>query len=112
MSAKITELLARSALQAGDFFVIADADEAINYKVRFDDLVTAIEGSIMPAYTLELDTVSASRFYVGEAIPGSSLAAALWRIYRVDGTTDLSKKFADGEATFTKVWNDRASYAY
>lgn len=42
MSAKISELLARVTPQSGDLFVIADVDEAINYKVTYLDLIAAL----------------------------------------------------------------------
>ena len=64
-------------------------------------------------YDTEVD-FDGSVLYVGEAAPGSATSAAAWRIKKlteaVDG--DLSGKYADGEATFTKIWDNRASYTY
>lgn len=54
--------------------------------------------------------------YTGEAVPGTSTAAASWRISKVnlDATSGnpTSKLWADGVSTFTKVWTSRGSYAY
>jgi hypothetical protein len=54
--------------------------------------------------------------YVGEATPGTATSAASWRIFRMDesasGDEELLKRYADGVATFTKIWDDRATYGY
>jgi len=57
--------------------------------------------------------VSGALTYVGKAAPGASPSAAVWQIARLDETTaDISLKYADGVASFSKVWDSRASYAY
>lgn len=53
--------------------------------------------------------------YVGEAIPGSLVSEAKWRIKKI--TWDVSGnptnvRWADGVKTFTKVWNSRGDYTY
>lgn len=53
----------------------------------------------------------ATYMYVAEALPGSADSAAAWRIKRYVQAT-LKGTWADGEATFTKVWDDRATYTY
>lgn len=54
--------------------------------------------------------------YAGFAAPGTATSAAGWLIQRFSYTgNDFSpddKLFAEGELTFDKVWNDRASYGY
>jgi hypothetical protein len=51
--------------------------------------------------------------YIGEAQPGTTKSAAKWRIKLVDLTDDdIEIVWADGTATFTKVWDDRLSYDY
>jgi hypothetical protein len=49
--------------------------------------------------------------YIGEAVAGTAKSAAGWRIKRVTSATG-DTLFADNATTFTKVWNDRASYTY
>lgn len=53
----------------------------------------------------------ATYMYVAEALPGSLDSDAAWRIKRYVQAT-LQGNWADGEATFTKVWDDRATYTY
>ena len=54
--------------------------------------------------------------YIGEAVPGTATSASTWRIKRIGEYTvagqDAEIEWADGVATFTKVWDDRASYSY
>lgn len=49
--------------------------------------------------------------YLGNAAPGTADSAASWRIARVVNATGVMKH-ADGVGTFSKVWDDRASYTY
>ena len=52
--------------------------------------------------------------YQGWARPGTAKTAARWKIckltYSGNFVTDI--QWADGTASFTKVWNDRATYSY
>jgi hypothetical protein len=52
--------------------------------------------------------------YLGEAIPGASPAASVWRIqklvFSVDG--DVTTTWAEGNANFDNIWNNRASLTY
>jgi hypothetical protein len=52
--------------------------------------------------------------YVGEAEPGTATTAGKWRIYKMkySGNYPIQRRYADGVSTFTKVWDDRASYTY
>ena len=65
-------------------------------------------------YAKRTDYISDDVFYRGSAVPGTATTAAGWRIARVtisaDG--DSTEEWASGNALFTKVWNDRASYTY
>ncbi|NOQ30266.1 MAG: hypothetical protein GQ570_03990 [Helicobacteraceae bacterium] len=72
-------------------------------------------------YDRETDHVEVSatenHFYKGEADPGALTSDPVWRIFRrkvleVGDEADVSDKYADGSALFTKVWDDRASYTY
>lgn len=63
---------------------------------------------------LNLDDAGSGITYVGEATPGSVNSAAVWRIKRLDETVadDLTILWADGNASFDNVWNDRAGLSY
>lgn len=65
-------------------------------------------------YAEEFDFVNDSLFYKGEAVPGALYDNPVWRISRtvVDADGDVHKKWAEGNANFDKVWDDRLSYAY
>lgn len=73
--------------------------------------VDSIGGSV--PYTTELDDVGAGVTYVGEADPGTATSDNAWRIKRITETgPDIVIAWADGVATFVKVWDDRTSYTY
>ena len=65
-------------------------------------------------YDLEIDETSTpNATYIGQADPGTGVATAAWRIKKIDesgGATSVN--WADGVATFTKVWDDRLTYTY
>lgn len=64
-------------------------------------------------YSKRLDVVTDSLMYRGEAVPGASETAAVWRIRRIsiaiDG--DISEQWV-GSAAFAYCWSDRASLEY
>lgn len=67
-------------------------------------------------YSKELDyDVNGNVIYFGEALPGTALSDALWRIkhltYDVNGNL-LSTLWAAGSNTFDQIWNNRAGLAY
>ena len=56
------------------------------------------------------DDVSASVSYYGWAVPGTSVASALWRIMKKDVSgTETFYLFADGNTDFDNVWDNRAA---
>lgn len=57
--------------------------------------------------------VAGANTYIGEAVPGSSDAAAVWRIRRiVDTGPDSVIRWADGNTNFDNIWNNRAALIY
>lgn len=52
--------------------------------------------------------------YLGYATPGTSTAAALWRIQKLTFTLegDVVATWADGNANFDNIWDNRASLSY
>lgn len=65
-------------------------------------------------YAKEIDFITDSLIYRGEASPGTLKSAAGWRIRKiVIGTGgDVSEIWASGNADFDKVWDNRASLTY
>lgn len=74
--------------------------------------VATTEGSTGAGLALEVDTASATITYVGEAAPGSATSGAVWRIKRIDTTSGVSIRWADGVDGFSKIWDNRAAYTY
>jgi len=66
-----------------------------------------------PVYTRLIDK-EGSYTYVGESTPGSSNTAATWRIKRVEdaGGGDFNILWANAQAGFVHVWNDRVVKSY
>jgi hypothetical protein len=63
--------------------------------------------------TLIDETTETGVVYVGQAARLSPESSPVWRIKKVDSTTDTAKvSWADGVTTYTKVWDDRTSYTY
>jgi hypothetical protein len=66
------------------------------------------------ALSKQVDFIDDNHIYIGEANPGSTFSAAVWRIKYIvilsDG--DVSITWADGDDSFDNVWNNRASYSY
>lgn len=52
--------------------------------------------------------------YLGQAVPGAAAASAVWRIQKLTfgAGGDVSTAWADGDANFDNVWDNRASLTY
>lgn len=50
--------------------------------------------------------------YIGTATPGTATSAASWQIKKVDETSGTVIKYADGNANFDNVWDNRESLSY
>ena len=59
---------------------------------------------------LLLDKASDTVTYVGVAARGTATSAAAWKIFKLDTTSGLSKKWASG--AYDQVWDNRASLTY
>ena len=66
-------------------------------------------------YTTALSYTEGNAIFIGDALPGSSKASAIWRIKKLtydsdDNVTDI--QWAGGVNTFAAIWNDRVSLSY
>jgi len=61
---------------------------------------------------LKLDEVSSTLFYVGEASIAASTSSPMWRIRKIDTTTGVDVRWADGNSYYDNVWDDRTSLTY
>ncbi|MBF0175714.1 MAG: hypothetical protein HQL63_02525 [Magnetococcales bacterium] len=52
--------------------------------------------------------------YIGLAQPGSLTTESVWQIRKIGytGGNPVSARFANGNAEFDKIWDDRSSYSY
>ena len=80
-----------------------------------DSRITALETGVTLAQRID-DTTSSTVFYFGEANPGTLNADNVWRIRRITfitpGEDDVDVEWADGNANFDNVWDDRLILAY
>ena len=58
------------------------------------------------------DTTTANVTYVGKAAIGTATDAAAWQIHKLDETSGLIQTWADGDANFDNVWDNRAGLSY
>lgn len=58
------------------------------------------------------DGTSSPLLYLGTAQPGTSSSSAAWQIQRIDVTSGVVFAYADGNANFDNVWDNRASLSY
>ena len=72
--------------------------------------------ALLGGYTLAISYDSSEKIeYVGKAQPGTPKDNSEWKICKIiydanDNIIDL--QWADGEALFTKKWDDRTLYKY
>jgi hypothetical protein len=50
--------------------------------------------------------------YIGNAVPSSSSASAVWKIRRVTTTNPVKIEYAAGSTLYNQVWDNRASLSY
>lgn len=58
------------------------------------------------------DTTTANTVYIGKAAMGSATSLAVWQIAKLDTTSGLVKTWADGDANFDNIFDNRASLTY
>lgn len=77
---------------------------------------TSALGGSSAVYATRVDTASTpSVTYVGKALPGTATSAASWQIQKIDesGTPETTViTFADGNADFDNIWDNRTSLSY
>lgn len=50
--------------------------------------------------------------YIGKAPIGTTNSDATWQVSKLDTSSGLVKTWADGDADFNNVWDDRTSITY
>lgn len=82
--------------------------------VYWDVLASAgVDGGDAVPYAVELDDAGGGVTYVGKADPGTATSTAGWQIQRItESAGDVTVEWADGDALFNNVWDNRLSLAY
>jgi hypothetical protein len=66
-----------------------------------------------PGLALRVDDYSTPDvIYIGSAISGTLESAAEWQVKKIDTSTGVSITFADSDARFNNVWDNRTSLTY
>lgn len=107
-------------MEAGNLYVTPRAwqPSALSYAPLIVDssgnLLVSGGGSATTDELTELDVASSTVTYVGNAAIGSLTSASVWKIKRLTSTVggNLSIKYAAGVATYSQVWDNRASLSY
>jgi hypothetical protein len=87
-------------------------------KVIFKDSVNGkikVLGDLMPAeYMIEMieDSGDPDILYVGKAPIGSDTSDAVWQIKRIDENSGTEILWADANANFDNVWDNREALSY
>jgi len=72
-----------------------------------------VDGGDNVPVAVELDDAGGGVTYVGKADPGTATSASGWQIQRITETgADISIEWADGDALYNNVWDDRLSLSY
>ena len=90
---------------------IRDQSTSITLKINSDGSINISDAGRIKRITYTSDGYEE---YIGEAIPGTLGSTAGWKIQKMSYSNDRVNTiyYAGSTATFTKVWNNRASYNY
>lgn len=78
----------------------------------FIDVLDRLKAELEVQYNRLIDVVG-SYTYVGEALPGTGESEAKWRIKRIEEVgDDFNILWADGDADFNNIWDDRETFTY
>lgn len=91
----------------------------VSYKVRGVPNFVLSGGSMAEEsstsnYIVRYDDAGSSVTYIGKASPGTATSAASWQISKLDESSspDFTLLYADGNANFDNIWDNRASLSY
>ncbi len=109
----------RRVIPDGESVVLTDEELQwipVSKRENAELAVTALASpvSVTTEYLVtRLDEVGSGISYVGKAEPGSATDAAVWQITKVtEASGDVVIEYADGDANFNNIWDDRLSLSY
>lgn len=62
--------------------------------------------------SLKVDQITSTLFYIGEATIAAPTSNPVWRIRKIDASVGVNITWADGNANYDNVWDNRASLSY
>ena len=107
------EALALAEVQELAHQLLAQVNEQ---RDRITELSRLLDGMMERNYSIrhDQDANPPTLAYVGRAEPGAAESAAAWQVQKlvfgIDG--DVAVTWADGNAAFDNIWDDRASLSY
>ena len=83
----------------------------VDYDYAWEDLIV---DTSPPAYTKLIDDTAGNVMYLGEAVPNSAEANAVWRIQKIlfDSNGNVDEVRFANNATFSQVWSNRSALTY
>ena len=82
--------------------------------IDLSDRVTELEMGTSLALRYDQDADPPTVAYLGQALPGVATTSPAWRIQKLvfNAQGDVTCTWADGNADFDNVWDNRASLTY
>lgn len=87
------------------------AKKVISYANDGSDTLVVPESPVM-ATRIAVDSGDANIQYIGKAKVGTATSAASWQIRELNETSGTVITYADGDAAFDNVWDNRESLTY
>lgn len=104
------------ALLAGTLTVDLGANNDVTLATLPDTAagdLAAINSAISASEALRVDdTTTANVTYIGYAAVGTATSSASWKIKKIDVSSGTVITWADGDASYNNVWDNRASLSY
>lgn len=92
---------------------LGTSDATAANQVTGNASLASIDATLAKQELVSVDEASATVTYIGFAAIGSSSASAVWKIKKLLITGSVTTvTFADGNANYDNVWNNRASLTY
>ena len=102
-----TEDVALVSVSAGN--ILIDGSFPI---LQSGDIITIIVSAI-DEESSKVDEVSIDITYIGKAALGTASSTAAWKIIKMVTTGTVTENlYADGDASYNNIWDDRASLSY
>lgn len=103
---RIAGLIAKS--DADNTPVVIEADP-VTKRLKTNTTITGNVSIVGVTYATRIDDSATPIIYIGKAPLASITSDSVWQISKLDTSSGLIKTWADGNADFDNVWDDRAT---